>query len=162
MRIEQPNRVTRTYTQQLVAEPSKVFPLLCPVREADWIEDWDPVVVLSQSGVAEPDCVFVTEASPNNAIWYVTQHDPSSGFVEMIKITPTVSACKLSIQLRAVEGGSAAAVTYSHTSLGPEGDTAVAAFTEEHYRQFMREWEAQINHYLSTGSIFRAADGQHR
>jgi hypothetical protein len=153
MRIETPNRVTRTYTQQLVAEPSKVFPLLCPVREADWIEGWDPVVVLSQSGLAELDCVFLTEASPSNAIWYITRHEPDSGFVEMIKITPTVSACKLSIQLRAVKAGSEAIVTYSHTSLGPEGDAVVAAFTEEYYRQFMREWEAQINHYLSNGVV---------
>ena len=129
MRIEKPNRVTRTYTQQLVAEPSKVFPLLCPVREADWIEDWDPVVVLSQSGVAEPDCVFITEASPNNAIWYITKHEPSSGFMEMMKLRLTVRACKLSIQRRAVEGGSDATVTYSHMSLGPAGDTAVGAFT---------------------------------
>jgi len=153
MRIEKPKRVTRTYTQQLVAEPSKVFPLLCPVREADWIEGWDPVVVLSQSGLAELDCVFLTEANPSNAIWYITRHEPDSGFVEMIKITPTVSACKLSIQLRAVKAGSEAIVTYSHTSLGPEGDTVVAAFTEEYYRQFMREWEAQINHYLSNGVV---------
>ena len=29
------------FTQQLVAEPSAVFPLLCPVREADWIDGWD-------------------------------------------------------------------------------------------------------------------------
>ena len=67
MRIEKPNRVTRTYTQQLVAEPSKVFPLLCPVREADWVDGWDPLVVLTQSGVAEPECVFVTEARPSDA-----------------------------------------------------------------------------------------------
>ncbi len=151
MRIAKPNRVTRTYTQQLVAKPSKVLPLLCPVREADWIEGWDPIVVFSQSGVAEPDCVFVTEASPTDAIWYITRHEPSRGFVEMIKITPTVTACRLSIQLSAVEGGSEATISYSHTSLGPQGDTVVASFTEEHYRQFMRDWEARINHYLSTG-----------
>jgi hypothetical protein len=63
MRVTKPNHVTRTFTQQLVAEPSKVFPLLCPVREADWLDGWDPLVVFSQSGVAEPDCVFLTEAS---------------------------------------------------------------------------------------------------
>ena len=43
MNITKPKRVTRTYTQQLVAEPSAVFPLLCPVREADWIDGWDPI-----------------------------------------------------------------------------------------------------------------------
>ena len=157
MKVEKPNRVTRTYTHRYVAELSKVFPLMCPVLEADWIEDWDPIVVFSESGVAELDCVFLTEASPSDSIWYITRHEPESGFVEMIKITPTVTACKLSIQLRAVEGGSEATVTYSHTSLGPQGDTTVAAFTEEYYLQFMREWEEQINHYLSTGRILRAA-----
>jgi len=159
MRITEPNRATRTYTQKLVAEPSRVFPLLCPVREADWIEDWDPLCVFSQSGIAEPDCVFVTAASPSDAIWYITRHELSNGFVEMIKITPTVTACKLTIQLRQVEGGSEAIITYTHTSLGPGGDTFVASFTEEHYEEVMRGWEARINHYLSTGSILRAADG---
>ena len=41
MRVSKPNRVTRTLAQHLVAVPSNVFPLLCPVREADWIDDWD-------------------------------------------------------------------------------------------------------------------------
>jgi hypothetical protein len=129
MRVTKPNCVTRTLTQQLVAEPSKVFPLLCPVREADWLDGWDPLVVYSQSGAAEPDCVFLTEATPSNAIWFITRHEPSNGFVEMIKITPAVTTCKLTIQLRPAGDGSEATITYSHTSLGPEGDAFVASFT---------------------------------
>ncbi|MCX5971841.1 MAG: hypothetical protein NTV14_10150 [Coprothermobacterota bacterium] len=159
MRVTKPNRVTRTFTQQLVAEPEEVFTVLCPVRETDWLDGWDPLVVFSQSGVAEPDCVFLTEARPSNAIWYITRHEPSHGFVEMIKIIPTVTACKLTFQLRPVGGGSEATITYAHTSLGSEGDSFVASFTEEHYRQFMRDWEVRINHYLSHGSILRTAGG---
>jgi hypothetical protein len=159
MKITQPNRVTRTYMQQLVAEPSAVFPLLCPVREADWIEGWDPVSVLSTSGFAESDCVFVTNASPNDAIWYVTRHDRDKGFVEMLKITPLVTACKLSIQLRPTPSGSEAKISYTHTSLGPEGDAFVASFTDEYYRKFMQDWEARINHYLVHGSALRGANG---
>jgi hypothetical protein len=159
MRVAKPNRVTRTFTQQLVAEPSKVLPLLCPVREADWIDGWEPLAVFSESGVAEPDCVFLTEASPSNAIWYITRHEPSNGFLEMIKISPNVTACRLSIQLRPVETGSEATITYAHTSLGPDGDTFIRSFTEEYYQQFMRDWEARMNHYLFHGSSLRAADG---
>ncbi len=158
MRVARPNRVTRKFTQHLVAEPSKVFPLLCPVREVDWIDEWDPLIVFSESGIAEPDCVFLTEASPNSAIWYITRHEPGNGFVEMIKITPTITACRLTVQLCPVEGGSEATVTYAHTSLGPECDAFVASFTEEYYLQFMRDWEARINHYLSHGSALPAAD----
>lgn len=160
MKIEKPNRVTRTYTQRLVAGPEAVLPLLCPVREADWIEGWDPVVVLSNSGVAEPDCVFVTHATPNDAVWFITRHEPDAGFVEMIKITPGVTACKLNIQLTATPEGCDAVVTYAHTSLGPDGDAFVEGFTEEFYLGFMRDWEARINHYLATGTALGAHSGK--
>jgi hypothetical protein len=155
MRVDPPHRATRTYTQRLVGEPAAVFPLLCPVREADWIEGWDPSMVLSSSGVAEPDCVFTTPAGEGEAIWYITRHEPGNNFVEMLKITPNLTACRLTIRVRPAEGGSEAVVTYSHTSLGPEGDAFVSAFTEEHYRGFMQDWERRMNHYLTHGSALR-------
>ena len=160
MKVSPPHRVTRTYTQRLVAEPSRVFTLLCPVREADWIEGWNPLVVLSHSGVAEPDCVFLTGASHPEAIWYVTRHEPQTGFVEMLKVTPTVTACRVSIQVRQGPGGSEADITYTHTSLGPAGDAFIASFTEGYYRRFMGDWEARMNHYLSTGAILCAAGSE--
>ena len=156
MDIVKPNRATRTYTQRLVGSPEAVFPLLCPVREADWIQGWDPVLVVTRSGVAESDCVFTTAAEPSDAIWYITRHEPASGFVEMLKITPSVTACRLTIQLCRTEGGSEAAITYSHTSLGPEGDKLVAAFTEEYYVKFMQDWEARMNYFLTNHKALAA------
>jgi hypothetical protein len=155
MNTTQPNRVTRTYTQRLVAGPSAVFPLLCPVREADWIDGWDPIVVIAHSGVAERDCVFVTAASPHDAVWYITRHERDNGFVEMLKITPLVTACRLTIQLQPIATGSEAVITYTHTSIGPEGDAFVASFTDDYYRQFMNDWETRINYYLVHGSALR-------
>lgn len=157
MKIAAPVRVTRSYTQHLVAPPADVFPLLCPVREADWIEGWDPLTVFTDSGVAEPDCVFVTAAGPRETIWVVTRHEPERGFVEMVRITPGVTACRFTIALRGVEAGCEARITYTHTSLGPEGDDFVAAFTEDHYREFMRTWEAKLNHYLAHGTLLQSA-----
>jgi hypothetical protein len=152
MNIRQPNRVTHTYTQRLCRPAASVFPLLCPVREADWIKGWNPLVVLSVSGFVEPDCVFVSDTEPFDSVWYVTRHEPERSFIELIKITPGVTACKLTIQVRDAEDGSEADVTYSHTSLGPQGDVFVASFTAEYYVQFMREWEDRINHYLAHGT----------
>src|SRR6266481_7636473 len=59
MQITKPNRATHTYRQTLRAPPAKVFPLLCPVREAEWAEGWLPELVISSSGIAEGDCVFL-------------------------------------------------------------------------------------------------------
>lgn len=157
MKIISPIRATRTYTQHLLGTTQQVFPLLCPVREADWIDGWDPSLVVSSSGVAERDCVFTTHSGPVDALWYITQHRADAGFVEMIKITPGVTACRLTIQLRALPKGSEAQVTYCHTSLGIQGDAFVASFTEEYYRAFMQDWESRVNHYLSRGSMLRAS-----
>lgn len=156
MKICKPNRVSRRYTQQLLAPPSVVFPLLCPVREADWIEGWNPLTVSSESGLAEVDCVFVTAASPVNAIWYITRHDAVAACVEMLKITPEVTACKLCIELQATQAGSQAIITYTHTSLGPAGDAFVEAFTEDFYKVFMENWETRLNHYLLHGVALAA------
>lgn len=160
MDIAAPNRVSRSCTQVLAAPPSAVFPLLCPVREAEWFEGWDPLRVLSNSGVAEPDCVFVTAAAPHDdAVWVVTRHEAESGVVEMIKVTPKVTACRLSIRLRAVDAGCEATVTYTHTSLGPAGDDFLRSFTEAAFRSFMHDWERRLGHYLRHGSMRRDAPG---
>jgi len=58
MRITKPNRVTRTYTQRPCRRAVESIPLAVPVREADWLDGWDPLVVLKSIGAAEPDCVF--------------------------------------------------------------------------------------------------------
>lgn len=157
MEIRKPNRVTRSYVQRLHAPPARVLPLLCPVREADWIEGWDPVAVLTESGVAEPGCVFITRAAPADAVWIITRQDAAAGVVEMIKVSPGVTACRLTIVLEATAAGCDARVTYEHTSLGPAGDDFVRGFTEAFYEQFMRDWEARLNHYLETGEVLRLA-----
>jgi hypothetical protein len=155
MKIIRPRRVVRCYTQRLVAPPARVFPLLCPVREADWIEGWVPLVVFSDSGVAEADCTFITPATPADAIWYITRHEPARGELEMIKITPEVTACRLNILLHEAPQGTEAVIRYAHTSLGPAGDAFIDAFTEEHFTGFMRQWETGINYYLEHGRMLR-------
>lgn len=156
MQIRKPTRATRTFTQKLLAGPDRVFPLLCPVREADWLSGWDPLVVFANSGVAEPECVFMTAAAPHPAIWFITRHEPERGFVEMLKVLPEMTACLLSIELAATPEGCDATITYSHTSLGPRGDAFVAGFTEDFYLDFMRDWETRMNHYLTAGEALPA------
>jgi len=149
MNITKPNRATHTYRQRLYAPPVAVFPLLCPVREAEWAEGWMPELVISSSGVAERDCVFITADEPANAIWYITRHEPEKWFVEMLKIVPGLTACRLQIQLFPNGDECFADITYSHTSIGPAGDKFVAGFTIEYYQKFMRVWEKLLNDFLN-------------
>lgn len=81
MHIRRPNRVTHTYRQKLCAPPARVFPLLCPVREIEWADGWLPDLVISSSGIAERDCIFITPDEFGKAIWYVTRHEPENGLL---------------------------------------------------------------------------------
>lgn len=163
MKISKPNRISRSYTQNIQGTPGVVLTLLCPVREAEWIEGWDPIEVFSNSGLAEADCVFTTRVPsdpgsdhpglPRQAVWYVTKHDAGRGEVEMIKITPKITACKLFIELAPKmnaggDVGTEVTITYTHTSLGSKGDAFLEAFTEESFARDMRAWELRMNHFL--------------
>jgi hypothetical protein len=93
----------------------------------------------------------MTPGDPTDAIWYVTRHEPGNWLVEMVKITPGITACRIIIRLHPSGRGCNAVVTYSYTSLSPKGTEIVESITEDYYCQFMRAWETELNYYLSTG-----------
>lgn len=151
MNIVKPHRVTRRYTQQLNAPPDQVFPLLCPVRESEWVNGWHPRLVATESGLAELDCVFVTPSGPQEAIWVITRYEPATRLIEIVKVIPGIVVGKIVIQLAVAPGGSTAEISYGFTALGPDGDRVVNEFTQDHFDEFMLTWETELNHFLATG-----------
>ncbi len=78
------NRVVREYVQTNPAPPERVFPLLCPVREAEWVPGWEYRLVYSKSGVAELGCVFTTpNEDGSETTWMTIEYEPPRriGFV---------------------------------------------------------------------------------
>lgn len=53
-------RTVVSHVMQLAAAPGEVFPLLCPVREYEWIEGWDCEMIYAATGKAEAGAVFRT------------------------------------------------------------------------------------------------------
>lgn len=152
MKTSPPVRAKHSYTQTLAGPPEAVFPLLCPVREAEWVDGWEPKLVISASGVAEQDCLFIMPDQPNDSIWVVTQWTPQTHFIEFIKVTPGLAVGRIEIQLRP-EGPdqTLADITYAYTALSETGEHFIEHFTGEHYINFMRAWEAELNHFLTIG-----------
>ncbi len=152
MEISKPIRVSRSYTQSLLDSPEKVFPLLCPVRETEWVNNWDPRLVISASGLIESDCIFVMPDEPGDSIWIVTQWNPDSFFVEFIKVIPGYTVGRIDIQLRRSKAEHTLAdITYCFTALSPAASQFIDRFTEDYYESFMKEWESEMNHFLETG-----------
>jgi polyketide cyclase/dehydrase/lipid transport protein len=154
-------RTVRSYTQHIEARPETVFPLLCPVRERDWLDGWTDEVemVHSESGLAEDGAVFRTRLPGRpETIWMITRHDPVQRVVEFFRVTTGLVATRLKIGVGArPDGSSSVQITYTFTPLSPAGRAFV---NENHgeaaFRNDMAWWENSMNHWLRAGEILRA------
>lgn len=153
MEIVKPNRRGYSCEQLWEAPPEKTFPLLCPVRETEWVPEWAPRRVVSTSGVMEPGCLFVEPAEPYDAIWVLVGYEEGR-WIDLYRTAPGVTVSRFTIRLEPVDGGrSRAELFYQHTSLSEDGDEVVDAFTAERFNEEMGHFEAAINHYLTTGRM---------
>ena len=150
-------RITRSYTQTIHADPSRVFNLICPVREAEWLDGWDYTLMYSESGVAEEGCVFTSrQQGEKDTIWMITRRDVQNREIEFIRATPESRIARLTIAVdEKAENRSTVQITYVITALGEEGNTFLEAFTRDNFEAGMKFWEASMNYYLETGQKLR-------
>jgi hypothetical protein len=98
-------RIEREMSFELKAEAARIFPLLCPVREYDWIPDWSCEMRYSESGLAEKDAIFVTTIMPGKkATWCCVTYEPPE-LVEYVFVVSGGSVVRLSIRLEGVGDG---------------------------------------------------------
>ncbi|MGA8154313.1 MAG: hypothetical protein WB952_25435 [Terriglobales bacterium] len=147
-------RVTHEYTQTNAAPPEQVFPLLCPVREADWVPGWEYRLIYSESGVAELGCVFLTpNQDGSETTWVVTEYDSATFRVSFAWVNAGLVAAQISIWLEANSiNETLAHIRYTYTGLSSEGNREVERYDEKWFRQKMQGWETAINYYLRTGT----------
>ncbi len=76
-----------TFTGTVPATPDEVFPLLCPVLEYEWLDDWTCTMRWSGSGVAEKGCAFDTRIQLGES-WICSRYEPPTAiqYVVWIKV----------------------------------------------------------------------------
>ena len=153
-------RVTRNYIQTINAEPSRVHALICPVKEAEWLDGWDYDLIFSNSGVAEPGCVFISRSKgEKDTIWLITNRDDQACKTEFARITPESRVAHLTVRIEdAGKHTSRVDIKYTITALTEAGNNFIGNFTEENFVKDMKFWEATMNHYLETGKALPLSD----
>ena len=149
-----------TSTMRLGGNAAAVFPLLCPVREYEWIETWDCEVIHTVSGFAEQDCVFTTRQPKDGPLdtWVVSRYEPGCA-IEFIRHNP-YRVMRYSITCTADEGGTSSWRWTQHvTAINDEGDTVVRAMQQEEFVKQIAALETMLNHYLTNGSMLRTPPG---
>ena len=152
-------RVTHEYTQTNDAPPEIIFPMLCPVREADWVPGWQYKMIYSKSGVAEAGCVFTTpNEDGTETTWLVTEYDPATFRIAFAWVNPGQVAAQIGISLNHnSQGTTSALIRYTYTGLSAAGNHEVERYDQKWFEQKMQGWEAAINHYLRTGKAIGVA-----
>jgi len=153
-------RVTRNYVQTIQAAPSEVHALICPVKEAEWLDGWDYRLIFSHSGFAEKGCVFTSKsAGEADTIWLITKRDDAACETHFVRLTPDSRVAEVTIRID--DGGEPTCrvnITYTITALTEAGNTFIENFTEKNFVKDMKFWEATMNHYLKTGKALPRSD----
>jgi|WetSurMetagenome_2_1015567.scaffolds.fasta_scaffold21078_4 hypothetical protein len=146
----------RVVCDQLInSTPEKIFPLLCPQREYDWIPTWDCKMVYSESGYSEQDCVFTTDIQGDTKeTWVVDRFEPNH-FIQFIKFAES-RVIRYSITLTDhPDGTTALAWEQTITALTEEGNHYIETFRDDVFGVRIKMLEKLLNHYLSTGEMLK-------
>ena len=146
-------RVMSTYRQTINAAPEKVFPLLCPVREAEWLDGWRYNMIYSESGLAEKGAVFSTPfEGEEDTVWIITKHDAKKHEGDFARFTHNSRTCFLTISVKSKDvDTSYVNISYTYTGIMPAGNDFIDGFTEETFLEAVIFWEKAINYFLETG-----------
>jgi hypothetical protein len=159
-----PCRVIDHGRQHYPATPEKVFPLLCPVRESEWLEGWHYEMIWSESGVAEENCIFSTDFADvgGREIWVISHYAPPAA-IEFVRFGRQDVVIRLAIQLTdAGDGKTMADWRRVCTGLTPEGNMYLANLGGGAFEEQMRVLERTLSHYLTTGEMLKGVTGHYR
>jgi hypothetical protein len=136
---------------EVSAEPEVVFPLLCPVREYEWLDGWECEMVYTQSGVAEWGCIFKTCFGDVPETWHVNVYEPPQR-IEYLVFAPDTLITRLTIELTGTgRGRTQLRWRRLFTSFSPAGQARADAWTSERER----ELGTRLEHFLKTGQMLK-------
>ncbi len=138
--------------QRFQAPPDKVFPLLCPIREYEWIEGWQCDLLNSDSGVAEKNCVFRTRlpGAQSDDVWVISHYEPNAR-IEFVCVNALRVKCLFITLTDNGDGTTRAENEQLLVGLTEEGNRLLDNMADS-FAFEMRLGEAMLNHYLTTGN----------
>lgn len=147
-------RVSHAYVQHLAAPPERVLPLLTPLGERAWAHGWEPEMRWEPPGGGAGTLFVTRHPGQPDTLWLLDTWEPRAGHVHYVHVTPGSDVTEVDIQLRPDgKDRSLATVRYTWTALGESGVALVRSKTAEAYGRFMRRWEAELNHHLTSGGM---------
>lgn len=137
--------------QRYTFRPEAVFPMLCPVREYEYIPPWECDIVYLDSGLAEDGGVFTTHFSadgPQKDVWVISRHEANRA-IEFVRVSGLRSMI-YRIELRGTEdGGTVARWEQTITGLNEEGNQHVQTLQQSDFIAMLAQMQEWLQDYLA-------------
>lgn len=145
-----PRRKVLVFRKTFKATPDEVFPLLCPVREYDWIEDWNCTLVYSRTGVAEKGCVFTTNLALGET-WVCSRYEPGT-LIEFVINAGKHLVITFEASLESRDEDTEINWKRTFVTLDAIGNRFLDGYSQEKYDAEMGRLSQMLKHYLATGT----------
>jgi len=145
-------RIVRKAAINLKSNAKTVFPLLCPVKEVDWIAGWENMCTLiyTDSGIAEEACVFETDTpEEGKSLWICSHYDTENTEITYIKHVIGKAVIKWDMHVRDTTEGSTIDMVYNVTSLSKEGIEFVRKLDECGLATLFKNIQRDINTFVT-------------
>ena len=149
------SRVIFTGLQSYSSPPEVVFPMLCPVREYDYIPPWECDVVYLESGLAEQSGVFTTHFpgdGDQKDVWVISRYeiDRTIEFIRVSGLRTMIYRIDLQSTLT---GGTIVNWEQIITGLTEEGNQHIETLTQSDFTVMLAQMQEWLQSYLDADGI---------
>ena len=141
----------RAHDFVLALPMSQAFELFTPEGERLWAAGWEPRYLHPADGRATRGMVFTTGHGGEETIWTMMRHEPASGLVEYLRVTPGSRVGRVLVHCTALDlSRTRVNVVYEFTGLTGAGNARIRELLDPaRYRDFIESWAKEIEAALS-------------
>lgn len=144
------------HRQTFATTPDKLFPLLCPITEFDWMDGWHCEMIYSQSLVQEYNAIFRTDYFVPGEIWVISRFEPNR-VIEFVRVSEHLSI-KVDARVRDnLDGTCTGDWIVNITALTEQGNEALRSLNPD-YEPIGILIDA-LDHYVKHDEIKALPDG---
>ena len=162
MKKQKSNRAKVELSIDMGAPVDEIFPLVCPVEELKWINNWDYTMVYSESGRNELGCIFYEKMSAQHVVgpdfgektfWYTIDYNPDSNLVHFL-LTRSSTLTDLIIRIEST-GNNSTKVTWdmTMTSIDEKANVAFDEKVEDRMKLMLAFLAQSLKYYCETGDM---------
>jgi hypothetical protein len=155
-------RIYLSYREEIDAPPEKVFPLLCPVAEYGWIDNWDCALIFTKSGFNEEGCIFTEEmmgpvlfGAPVKTTWVTDRYDPENHEIQFVIYARDSAVVRYSVALKGLGAKTTSELDFEFTGMSND----VISMDEEEIRArllaIVTFISKSLKHYCETGEMLK-------